>query len=95
MRTSFPQSGQWSQIWLPAIITLLLSACASPSGPATVSVPIAASCVPAQVPDIPRSTTNEELLQLDDRSLVLTIASERLELIAWSKQIAPILEACR
>ena len=73
---------------------VLLSGCAATSAPSEL-LPVASSCLPAQVPAMPLVRPDSELLALDDRQLVLTIASERLELIAWSRQIIPVLEACR
>ena len=74
----------------------LLSACASvPVGPKEILIPIAVSCIPVETQSPPHTKSNAELSLLDDYALVLTIAAERLELIAWVRQIEPVLQACR
>ena len=76
-----------------ALLALLLAGCAS--APVSVSVPIAASCVPADAPGLPATLSNAELAALDDRQLVLTIASERLTLLVYAKQADLVIQACR
>ena len=74
----------------------LLASCASvPEGPKELLVPVASSCVPQGTPPAPQTVANQSLRALDDHRLVLTIAAERLDLIAWVRQIEPVLQACR
>lgn len=70
-----------------------LASCASV--PETVSVPIAVSCVPASMPNAPKLTPNSDMDLLDDYSLVVRIAAERLELAAYASAAASVIEACR
>lgn len=84
----------WARYCAAVICVIGLSACASP-GPATVSVPVVVPCVPADTPNQPAVTEASVLANLSDYELVLRIAAERLELIAWSRKITPILAACR
>lgn len=72
---------------------LLLGGCAG--APVSVSVPIAVSCVPVDAPALPGTSSKAELSALDDRQLVLTIASERLTLLGYAKQADAIIQACR
>ena len=75
-------------------LCLLLAGCAS-SLPTTVQVPVSVPCVPESAPRPPSILSNDKLAQLDDRTLVLTIRAEHLELGAYAAQIAPIVESCR
>ena len=80
------------------LIGAVLSTCSCasvPEGPKVVSVPVAVSCVPADTPAPPGISIPRALLALDDHRLVLTIAAERLDLIAWVRKIEPVLQACR
>ena len=93
--------GRWGRLELQHLAALLYSAlfviisgCAATSTPSAL-VPVASSCLPAQVPSMPLVRPDSELLALDDRQLVLTIASERLELISFSRQAEALLQACR
>ena len=81
----------------PLFCAVLLSACASaPSLPEAVLVPVVASCVPAAYDQqVPATQSNADLAQMDDRQLVLTIASERLDLIAFSRAAQAVIDACR
>lgn len=63
--------------------------------PSVVSVPVATSCLPAETPAMPSITPNTELAALDDRGLVLRIASERLDLIAYARQAEALILACK
>lgn len=83
-----------SRLGYAVIITSFLSACASPL-PSTVSVPVAVGCLPPDVPELPSVSTNDALVALSDYELVLRIASERLDLIAYSRAASVIIEACR
>ena len=55
----------------------------------------AASCIPADVPQPPDTLSNAELAKLDDRTLVLTIAAERLTLLDYSGKAAVLIASCR
>ena len=73
-----------------------LSACAS--APPQALVPVATSCLPSGgIPNLAdiAIASDPELSQLDDRTLVLRIAAERLDLIAYSRQASAIIEACK
>ena len=70
-----------------------LAGCAT--APVSVSVPIAVSCVPADAPAPPATRSNAELASLDDRQLVLTIASERLTLLGYARQADAVIQGCR
>jgi hypothetical protein len=87
----------WGRVSLshasPAVILVCLLGCASQ--PQTVSVPVAVQCVPADTPKPPEVYPDDRLRALSDYELVLRIAAERLELLAWTRQIIPVLEACR
>ena len=74
------------------------SLCSAMAGCATspiASIPVPVSCVPANAPTIPAVSDNAALAKLDDRALVLTIASERLDLLSYGVQAEMILTACR
>ena len=75
-----------------ALLALLLSACTTMP---TSQVPVAISCIPAVVPQPPQTLSNADLAKLDDRTLVLTIAAERLGLLDYSGQAAVLIAACR
>ena len=77
-----------------SVICLLLSGCASPL-PQTVSVPVAVSCLPANVHALPAISTDAELATLQDYALVLRIAAERLDLLSYARQADAIIAACR
>lgn len=81
---------------LPLCVAAILAGCASvPEGPQSVLVPVATSCLPADLPSLAQYSSPTELSVLDDYALVLRIAAERLELLAWASQIIPALEACK
>jgi len=52
-------------------------------------------CAPADSPSPPATTDNADLAKLDDRNLVLRIASERLDLIDYAGKADAIIQACR
>ena len=83
------------RVILIACCAAALTACATPSGPATVQVPVAVSCMPHTTPQPPVSRATAELSLLDDHQLVLTIASEWYELKAYAQQASALIEACR
>lgn len=79
---------------------LFLSGCATDretgaAPPATASVPVAVSCLPADLPTAPALTSNADLLALTPRARYLRIASEREALQAWRARVEPLLSACR
>lgn len=79
---------------------LFLSGCATDretgaAPPAKVEVPVAVSCLPADLPVAPALTSNAELLALTPRARYLRIASEREALQAWRARVEPTLAACR
>jgi hypothetical protein len=76
-----------------AVLVFMLSSCASL--PTTAQVPVAMRCLPDEIPTAPQTLDNQELAALSDYALVLRIASERLELLAYSKQAEAIISACR
>lgn len=73
---------------------VLSTGCASPL-PQSVSVPVALSCVPADIPSPPQVGSASELAAMGDYELVLRIAAERLDLIAYSRAASAIIDACR
>jgi hypothetical protein len=58
-------------------------------------VPVATTCVPSTTPALPPTLAESELAALSDYALVLRIAAERLELLAYSKQAEAVISACR
>jgi hypothetical protein len=77
-----------------SVIPLLLSSCAS-SLPERTLVPVATTCVPSTTPALPPTLAESELAALSDYALVLRIAAERLELLAYSKQAEIVISGCR
>jgi len=63
--------------------------------PPTASMPTPVRCAPADSPSPPATTANADLAKLGDRELVLTIASERLDLIVYSQAADAIIRACK
>lgn len=81
-------------------LLLFLTGCATErqtgaAPPEKVDVPIAVSCLPADLPAAPTLTTNAELLTLTPRARYLRIAGEREALEAWRARVEPALQACR
>jgi hypothetical protein len=76
-----------------SVIPLLLSSCASL--PTTVQVPVTVSCLPSEVPALPPVLDNPALQRLDDATLILTIAAERLDLLSYARQAEAVISACR
>jgi hypothetical protein len=89
--TSSPQIGHI--LICASLICLLASGCASL--PTTVRVPVATTCVPSTTPALPPTLAESELAALSDYALVLRIAAERLELLAYSKQAEIVISGCR
>lgn len=77
-----------------AITVCLLAGCASVE-PQVVQVPVATSCLPTQIPQIPPTKSDPELASMSDADLVLTIAAERLDLLVYSKQADALLKSCQ
>ena len=81
-----------------ACLTVLLAACATPQ-PRTetveVKIPVPVACLPAEQPGRPAIATNEQLLALSDYDLVLELAAERGELIAYIGQLETLVKGCR
>lgn len=77
--------------------TLLILCCAAMQGCAAVSalMPTPVACAPKDSPSPPAVTSNADLSALDDRKLVLTIASERLTLIDYAGKADAIISACK
>ena len=76
---------------------ILILCCAAMCGCATAptaSMPTPVRCAPADSPSPPATTANADLAKLDDRQLVLTIASERLDLIDYAGKASAIISAC-
>ncbi len=61
----------------------------------TASMPTPVACAPKDSPSLPATTSNADLAKLDDRKLVLTIASERLDLIDYAGKADAVIQACR
>ena len=85
-----------------AVIALLLVGCASAPAvpPVVISKPVEVLVkvpVPCQVqmPERPSVMQNRDALALNDRDLVLQIASEREALTAYAAKAAAALEACQ
>lgn len=74
----------------------LLSGCSSlPELPKTTSVPVAVSCIPKLAPSLPAVKSKAELAALADEALVLTIAAERNDLLAYGQKADAVIKACR
>ena len=84
-------TGHYPRILCLAAI-LALSGCAQAP---TASMPTPVACAPKNAPSPPTTTANADLAKLDDRQLVLTIASERLDLIDYAGKADAIIQACR
>jgi hypothetical protein len=92
LRVPCIRTGRSSHL-ISIIACLALLGCASV--PQSVSVPVAVSCIPQEIPGQPSISTDQTLAAMSDYELVLRIAAERLELLAYVKQVQPILEACK
>lgn len=78
-----------------ALIVLLLAGCSTQIVYKEVKVPVPTSCLKeADVPVPVVVVDNQGLLALDDYQLVLTIASERLELLKHTGELRAVLSAC-
>lgn len=70
-----------------------LTACSTPVQ--VVRVPVATTCIPSGAPTPPATSTNEALRAMPDGALILTIAAERLDLIAYAREADAVIKACR
>lgn len=89
----YPAPQRVQRTTLSIILLMLMASCAS--APQSVNVPVATSCLPASVPEIPRTAESQELASLDDYQLVLRLASERLDLIVYSRQASALIQSCK
>ena len=77
---------------------LMILCCAAIAGCATAptaSMPTPVRCAPDNSPTVPAFTEKADLAKLDDRTLVLTIASERLDLIDYAGKADAVIQACK
>jgi len=79
---------------------LFLAGCATSrdtgaAAPTKVEVPVAVSCLPADLPPEPTAATNAELKAMTPRSRYLRIAADREAELSWRAKVAPALSACR
>lgn len=82
---------------LPILFLLLAGCNGSPPLPEVriVKVPVPVGCVNrADLPIAPTIASNQALNALPDDDLVLTIASERLDLLRYSGEQSALLIAC-
>ena len=73
---------------------LLVSGCSKLVVPETVEVPIPVPCVKS-LPDKPNFKSDTELVELDDYSLVIALASERLVYRSYSEKLEVLLMGCQ
>ncbi len=80
-----------------ASVLLLLTACETfiPPPPQIVSVPIGISCLPATLPQRPKTSTDAELSAIDDYKFTLEIFIERRKLLDYSGELEAVIGACR
>lgn len=62
--------------------------------PASIDVPVAVSCLPADRPARPATFTDRELAALDDYKLVLGLRRDTLHLRAYARELEALLKAC-
>ncbi len=74
------------------LVICILAGCATAP---TASMPTPVRCAPPDSPSPPAITAKADLAKLDDRALVLTIASERLDLIDYAGKADAVIQACR
>lgn len=91
---SNPTKQQQKYFTITLMFCLALIGCAS-APPQSVSVPVAVSCLPAEVPAAPATLADSVLAGLSDYEFVLRIAAERLDLIAYAKQADALISACK
>jgi len=85
---------------LVILLLILLAGCASdrPTGappPEKAAVPVAVSCLPADLPPAPALTPNADLRKMTPRARYLRIAAEREALESWRLKVEPALASCR
>jgi len=86
--------------WALAAVTAVLVGCAGqPVQPrietVEVKVPVTVPCLPAELPKRPAIADKAALLAMGDYDLVLELAAERDELLAYSGQLEAVVKACR
>ena len=75
---------------------LLLAGCATEQPPPTANIPVGVTCLPPDYPkQKPTTVSNGELKAMDDQGLLLTIATERLELIGYAAKAEAVISACK
>lgn len=78
---------------------LLLTGCATvpePDNrpPASVDVPVAVSCLPADRPVRPTTYADRELAGLDDYKLVLALRRDAVSLNRYARELEALLKGC-
>lgn len=58
-------------------------------------MPTPVRCAPKETPTPPKITSKVLLDKMDDYHYVLIVGAERLELISYAAQAAPIIQACQ
>lgn len=78
-----------------ATIVILLSGCATTQAPQIIKVPVPQPCLTAdQLPQPPKANTDAELAAMNDRDLVISLATDRLEYRRYSQEAQAALVAC-
>lgn len=75
------------------LAVLLVSGCCTVPKTVTVRVPLPVPCLEAPLAG-PRYTPDAELVRLPDEDMILAIAADRQELIAWSDEAQAVMKAC-
>lgn len=90
-----PTTCRLTVLQVTGIAILFLSGCASQIKiPETVLVPTPVACV-EKIPEKPKASTDAELKGMTDYELVLTLASERAALVAYSLEASALLDGCK
>ena len=86
----------WTHLYASLLI-VMLSGCATPipPPPQIVNVPVPVSCLPAVLPQRPKTATDTELAALDDYKFPLAIFLDRRLLLDYSAELEAVLLACR
>ena len=66
-----------------------------PPAPQSVTLPVAAACLPAALPARPRLLTDAELAKLDEYDLPVRLFIERERLRFYADDLEAVLKACR
>lgn len=89
-------------VWLALAAAVVQAACHTVSPPepivrtVTVAVPVATSCVPPNLPELPTEhATPEALRAADDGQAVLLITADLVALRDWASVAAPVIASCR